>query len=469
MPFDFAKLIEMAPFLMGAFRGPSPEGNAMLEGYIKGQHRKQTLAEQERERQRQDLMDALTRQQQQFSQANTLADNRRADRGLDIQQEAAGLTRQSANLGKMKTLQEMAGDRAGQLADVPGIDPSQAQHQLYADVMRTAEAGGVPSATAAGVTLPSMAPLIAERDKKHYREQLEKAEKSPIYAGLVGTPEFEEMTVKDRKGNLIKVKDLRSAIGDQLTDASGAPVTPKLKGAPVTAGSESERAAELLGKIRDATDPDAKAKFQRQYDDLIAAKKALGQADDKAGTGPRARFNIQPITNPDGTTGLVRINMETGETTPVDLPEGAGSGRADATMRLSKAYLDRTVASGKTATSFESKLTSLGKQFDVQFPNLLKSPEGQQYKQAEDEFINAALRRESGAAIQQSEYDRFEKIYFVRPGDTPANIKQKQDARERVIKGFRVAAGSLAGKEDASVDTAPKKQVRYGLDGKPLP
>lgn len=180
------------------------------------------------------------------------------------------------------------------------------------------------------------------------------------------------------------------------------------------------------------------------------------QKPDKPDTGPRQRYNIQTYTKPDGQTGFIRVNLDTGEATPVSLPDGAGAGNASDTQRLSRAYLDRTTSSDTTAKSFEAQLAALGSQLDVRLPNLLKSSAGQQYQQAKDEFINAALRRESGAAIQPSEYTRFDKIYFVMPGDTAATIKQKQIARKRVIDGFRVAAGNLGtASPSAPEQTAP--------------
>ena len=230
MAFDLDKLIEMAPFLMGALRGPSPEGSAMIEGYVKGQHQKKTYADQDMERKRQALLDALTQQQQQFSQQNTLADNARADERLGLDRENMGLARQSATLGKLKTLQEMGTARAGQLADAPTSDAStpDTQNKLAEDLFQMTQQGNLAPGAARGM-LPNMAGLIAERDKKHYREQLDKVAKDPIYAGLIGTPEFENMTVKDRKGGLIKIGDIRQQLGDQVMDASGAPVTPKVK------------------------------------------------------------------------------------------------------------------------------------------------------------------------------------------------------------------------------------------------
>jgi len=326
MPFDLQKLIEMAPFLMGAFRGPSPEGNAMLEGYIKGQAGKRTLAEQDRERQRQALMDALQQQQQQFSNANVLRDNARADEALQLQRETAGLTRQSAQLGKVKTLQDMATTRAGQIAEAPGSDAStpDAQNTLAADLFQMTQSGGMQPGAARGM-LPNMTGLIAERDKQHYRAQLDKALKNPMYADLVKTGDFDKLNIRTRAGKLIPVSEVRRQLGDELLTDSGVPVagTP-----PVAAGTETERTAELLDKIETATDPAAKAKFQRQYDHLIAAKKALGQADD------RPRVTVQ--TGVDGVSDVKEAvaGMKDG-TIPPQIP---GRASKDYTAVMAEAH-----------------------------------------------------------------------------------------------------------------------------------
>jgi len=69
------------------------------------------------------------------------------------------------------------------------------------------------------------------------------------------------------------------------------------------------------------------------------------------------------------------------------------------------------------------------------------SPEQQQVLNGRINFISAVLRKESGASIQPSEFSMMEKLYFPRPGDLPAVIKQKQDARELAIKAMKVQAG----------------------------
>jgi hypothetical protein len=51
------------------------------------------------------------------------------------------------------------------------------------------------------------------------------------------------------------------------------------------------------------------------------------------------------------------------------------------------------------------------------------------------------LRKESGAAISQSEFDKEDQKYFPQPGDGPGVRAQKQKARELAIKSLEIQAG----------------------------
>lgn len=62
--------------------------------------------------------------------------------------------------------------------------------------------------------------------------------------------------------------------------------------------------------------------------------------------------------------------------------------------------------------------------------------------QAERNFVNAVLRRESGSAISPAEFTSAEKQYFARAGDTPAVLSQKKANRQQVFEGLRAEAGN---------------------------
>jgi len=68
--------------------------------------------------------------------------------------------------------------------------------------------------------------------------------------------------------------------------------------------------------------------------------------------------------------------------------------------------------------------------------NAIGGQGNQQLVQAKRDFINAVLRRESGAAIASSEFDNADKQYFPQIGDTSAVIAQKRKNREIATRGI---------------------------------
>jgi len=83
------------------------------------------------------------------------------------------------------------------------------------------------------------------------------------------------------------------------------------------------------------------------------------------------------------------------------------------------------------------------------------SPGRQKADQAIKNFISASLRLESGATIQDSEFNRQYEIFFPSPGDSKEVLAQKAASRRQAIEGFRIAAGPLA-EEAAATVTGPK-------------
>lgn len=73
--------------------------------------------------------------------------------------------------------------------------------------------------------------------------------------------------------------------------------------------------------------------------------------------------------------------------------------------------------------------------------NNLQTPEYQRYDQASRNMINSILRRESGAAISQSEFDNAYKQYIPRPGDSPDKLAEKQRNRQAAIASIAGGGG----------------------------
>jgi hypothetical protein len=76
--------------------------------------------------------------------------------------------------------------------------------------------------------------------------------------------------------------------------------------------------------------------------------------------------------------------------------------------------------------------------------NSLMTNSGQQYRQAQEDWVRAKLRRESGAVIGRDEMAAEIMVYFPQPGDTPETIQQKAQSRRVAMDAMRQAAGRAA-------------------------
>jgi hypothetical protein len=73
--------------------------------------------------------------------------------------------------------------------------------------------------------------------------------------------------------------------------------------------------------------------------------------------------------------------------------------------------------------------------------NIGSSTQQQLYRQAQENWVRANLRKESGAVIGTDEMRDEIKTYFPQPGDKPAQIAQKELARQVTQEAMKTAAG----------------------------
>jgi hypothetical protein len=158
---------------------------------------------------------------------------------------------------------------------------------------------------------------------------------------------------------------------------------------------------------------------------------AKAMADAKRGDGTTV---YDPVTG----KPLVQIGGRNGAM-PTDLSVDAGKNTG---------YLIRTQASNKILDKFEDQGLRWGQQSLEKVPmglgNLARDSEFQQFDQARRDFINAILRRESGAVISETEFENGNLQYFPVPGDQQPVIDQKRKNRENAIEGIRVGSGAGA-------------------------
>jgi len=80
-------------------------------------------------------------------------------------------------------------------------------------------------------------------------------------------------------------------------------------------------------------------------------------------------------------------------------------------------------------------------------PNAAKSADQQRLEQAEKEYLSGILRKDSGAAVSDSELQRYMEQYFPVAGDKPENIRQKRESRQRDLLGMVNSAGNGLSKQ----------------------
>jgi len=123
---------------------------------------------------------------------------------------------------------------------------------------------------------------------------------------------------------------------------------------------------------------------------------------------------------------------------------------------------------------FGDALTSLPETMGGKVPvigNFAKSKEFQQAEQAGKEFLQAILRKDTGAAITSEETAEYGTVYLPRPGDSPELLAQKKASRSRALEALKAGMppqallaqekALAASGQAAPVQEAPKKRLKF--------
>jgi hypothetical protein len=71
----------------------------------------------------------------------------------------------------------------------------------------------------------------------------------------------------------------------------------------------------------------------------------------------------------------------------------------------------------------------------------ITSPNYQKLRTAQEAFLAGILRKESGAAVSPSEWERYAKLYFPQPGESTETIQLKRQFRQTAMEGMQREAG----------------------------
>jgi hypothetical protein len=76
----------------------------------------------------------------------------------------------------------------------------------------------------------------------------------------------------------------------------------------------------------------------------------------------------------------------------------------------------------------------------------IQGTEVQKYRQAQEDWVRAKLRKESGAVIGKEEMEQEIKTYFPQPGDKQGTIEQKRQARLNAQRQMEIMSGPAGAK-----------------------
>lgn len=263
----------------------------------------------------------------------------------------------------------------------------------------------------------------------------------------------------------------------QAGDIEGAARISQLK----TAADDRVRQAER-DKINDAWRQDQAAREQKNADRQfgLSASNAAFQREQA-----KEKPTIQKVKDAAGNEILVMVTPS-GKSTPINTDGGAEhvannpfaadgkqtEGQANASLYARRMFQSERILrdpkSVEAATSNVQRVIDkapvVGSSSYTGLGNYAQGENYQKFDQAQRDFINATLRRESGAVISDAEFDNARKQYFPRPGDSKDVIAQKQRNRTEAIKGIAGAAGP-AYRAPFTFDAAGEMRP-YGKDAK---
>lgn len=311
-----------------------------------------------------------------------------------------------------------------------------------------ASVGGLDFATG-----ETNAKQLAEAAGEHHTNAITQAVQEAIARGDVQGASA--MSQGSKPGTAIKLFDNVGDTGATFAPATGT-VNADSKAQPgntLLASTIAKIAAEEAQRRGAATASTAAAQASRAHAGLYTAQ------TDNERTG---RARTPPPGYRWGPAGA------DGQPTLVKIPGGPAEDKATSSdaERISAGYAERMDKSGKIVDQLEKSgvgkpgwlesmyraagaetAANVSQQFD---------PERQKYRQAQEDWVRAKLRKESGAVIAADEMDREIRVYFPQIGDGADVIAQKATSRKVAEKAMRQAAGRAApqgGSGDAPAGT----------------
>lgn len=275
-----------------------------------------------------------------------------------------------------------------------------------------------------------------------------------VQQGVV-TPEQGQQAIREIPGRPEQLRPYLMQKGMQVMDASKRMdlLTPKFEkvdnGGAIQMGTIDQMTGQFTPgqAIRKVQTPDSVASN-------ATAQRGQNMTDSRAREGndiARQAARTQVVETPDGYalvdkgTGLVRPAATFNGAQVQGKDTGLNDVQSKALlfgsrMKQADKILGTMAAQGVTQPSVIKRSVEgtplVGGALGALANSTVASPQQQQVEQAQRDFVNAVLRRESGAAIAESEFNNASKQYFPQVGDSKAVVQQKAQNRQLAMQGI---------------------------------
>jgi hypothetical protein len=219
-----------------------------------------------------------------------------------------------------------------------------------------------------------------------------------------------------------------------------------------------ERRAERTQNAEDKRIAEEKRIEQRQWEAKEGHLNRLAQIQ-AAAAGRTPADPMLPVVDPNDPTKTIYVPRSQAGGMQAGKPGGTGGAAKPPTAdeRTTAGFLHRMTAAEKIISDpalvtgqkpwiVEAGARALGMETGA---NAAVSAQRQQVRQAQEDWVRAKLRRESGAVIGENEMDSEIRLYFPQIGDKPALIKQKAQARQRAQEQMQIQGGSATAQPGA--------------------
>lgn len=355
----------------------------------------------------------------------------------------------NALLGKgfYKPALEIQGKVLEQRKTTAGIAKDEAETNLkHLGVISGALA---PIATKPDVTLDDIAGVLATAQAAGVPQSVIKGIAEAIPKNAMGLPQFvKNLAMTTERG----VAGLKLVLPDiAMTDVGGSvvPVNKNPLAGPV--GPLAGGSTLTKTNTPDAILTDARARSEGDKNRGVTVR-GQNMTDARARELADAAKLSQPFeATINGRPVLVQQNKSTGEIVDVNTKKVVGNvaPKASDAEQLTSGYAKRMAEAEKVLSANTGGqtpgLTETAIARSPTLANLARPEERQRYHQAQEDWVRAKLRKESGAVIADEEMAREIRTYFPQIGDKASVIAQKAAARKTAMSAMDQASGPARG------------------------